>query len=186
MESTYFSLLMKVHSRWDGAEMRLLQVYQANQRHETYQDDMPKIQLNSKLVNNMLPEWGRFMMAFKLNKDLKESNHDQLYAYLKQHELHANKNKMLMERINQYSHDPLALNEDNIFQADQCDAFDSNVDEAPTAQTMFMANLSSTDPVYDEAGPSYDSNTLSEVQYHDNCLDNMNESHKEHEMHNDV
>ncbi|GKB05601.1 retrovirus-related pol polyprotein from transposon TNT 1-94 [Tanacetum coccineum] len=46
---------------------------------------MPKIQLNSKFVNNMLPEWGRFMMAVKLNKGLKESNHDQLYAYLKQH-----------------------------------------------------------------------------------------------------
>ncbi|GKG37333.1 hypothetical protein Tco_0447506, partial [Tanacetum coccineum] len=45
----------------------------------------------------------------------------------------------------------LALNEDNIFQADQCDAFDSDVDEAPTTQTMFMANLSSADPIYDEA-----------------------------------
>ncbi|GJU66139.1 retrovirus-related pol polyprotein from transposon TNT 1-94 [Tanacetum coccineum] len=43
----------------------------------------------------------------------------------------------------------LALNVDNVFQADECDAFDSDVDEAPTAQTMFMANLSSADPVYD-------------------------------------
>ncbi|GKA47565.1 retrovirus-related pol polyprotein from transposon TNT 1-94 [Tanacetum coccineum] len=46
----------------------------------------------------------------------------------------------------------LALNVDNVFQADDCDAFDSDVDEAPTAQTMFMANLSSADPIYDEAG----------------------------------
>ncbi|GJT83503.1 hypothetical protein Tco_1057845 [Tanacetum coccineum] len=45
--------------------------------------------------------------------------------------------------------------------ADDCDAFDSDVDEAPMAQTMFMANLSSADPVYDEAGPSYDSDILS-------------------------
>nr|GEW80156.1 retrovirus-related Pol polyprotein from transposon TNT 1-94 [Tanacetum cinerariifolium] len=30
--------------------------------------------------------------------------------------------------------------------ADDCDAFDSDVDEALTAQTMFMANLSSADP----------------------------------------
>ncbi|GJY39703.1 hypothetical protein Tco_0426067 [Tanacetum coccineum] len=80
----------------------------------------------------------------------------------------------------------MAQNEDNIFQADQCDALDSDVDEAPTAQTMFMANLSSADPVYDEVGPSYDSDTLSEVHDHNNCLDNMNESHKEHEIHNDV
>ncbi|GJS76025.1 hypothetical protein Tco_0725906 [Tanacetum coccineum] len=34
-----------------------------------------------------------------------------------------------------------ALNVDNVFQADDCDAFDFDVDEAPTAQTMFMANL---------------------------------------------
>ncbi|GJY26851.1 hypothetical protein Tco_0401577 [Tanacetum coccineum] len=70
---------------------------------------MPKIQLNSKFVNNILPEWGRFMMAVKLNRGLKESNHNHLYAYLKQHKLHSNENKMLMERLNQHSHDPLAL-----------------------------------------------------------------------------
>nr|GEW16568.1 hypothetical protein [Tanacetum cinerariifolium] len=56
----------------------------------------------------------------------------------------------------------LALIVDNVFLEDDCDAFDFDVDEAPTAQTMFMANLSSADPVYDEAGPSYDSGTLSE------------------------
>ncbi|GJZ83798.1 retrovirus-related pol polyprotein from transposon TNT 1-94 [Tanacetum coccineum] len=52
----------------------------------------------------------------------------------------------------------LALNVDHIFEADECDAFDSDVDEGPTSQTMFMANLTSEDPIYDEAGPSYDSN----------------------------
>nr|GEY23738.1 integrase, catalytic region, zinc finger, CCHC-type, peptidase aspartic, catalytic [Tanacetum cinerariifolium] len=40
--------------------------------------------------------------------------------------------------------------------------------------------------VYDEAGPSYDSDTLFEVQDHDNCLDIMNETHEEHDIHNDV
>ncbi|GKE03094.1 retrovirus-related pol polyprotein from transposon TNT 1-94, partial [Tanacetum coccineum] len=55
----------------------------------------------------------------------------------------------------------LALNVDNVFQADDCDAFDFDVDEAPTAQTMFMANLSSADHVYDKVGSSYDSDILS-------------------------
>ncbi|GJX99389.1 gag-pol polyprotein [Tanacetum coccineum] len=41
--------------------------------------------------------------------DLKESNFDQLYAYLKQHEVHANENKMMMERFIQPTNDPLAL-----------------------------------------------------------------------------
>nr|GEV62996.1 retrotransposon protein, putative, unclassified [Tanacetum cinerariifolium] len=74
----------------------------------------------------------------------------------------------------------LALNVDNVFQADDCDAFDSDVDEAPTAQTMFMANLSSADPVYDEAGPSYDSDILSEVHNHDHYQDAVCEHHEEH------
>nr|GEX48821.1 hypothetical protein [Tanacetum cinerariifolium] len=34
--------------------------------------------------------------------------------------------------------------------------------QAPTAQTMFIANLSSATPFYDQAGLSYDSDTLSE------------------------
>ncbi|GJQ98145.1 hypothetical protein Tco_0009284 [Tanacetum coccineum] len=56
----------------------------------------------------------------------------------------------------------LALNEDNVFQADQ------------------------SDPIYDEAGPSYDSDILSEVQDHDNYIDSIGEYHDVHEMQNDV
>nr|GEV91905.1 integrase, catalytic region, zinc finger, CCHC-type, peptidase aspartic, catalytic [Tanacetum cinerariifolium] len=193
---------------------------------------MPTMQLNSKFVNNMLPEWSRFITEVKLNRGLRESNFDQLYSYLKQHEVLANENKMMMERFTQTTNDPLALvsnasvqqmfvidtmriikeynrrgtmqedllelemleengavldeeqllffvgeqvtnfdddvndppeqdlalNVDHVFEADQCDAFDSDVDEAPTTQTMFMVNFSSEDPIYDEAGPSYDSN----------------------------
>ncbi|GJW75494.1 hypothetical protein Tco_0134864 [Tanacetum coccineum] len=48
----------------------------------------------------------------------------------------------------------LTLNEDNIFQADECDAFDSDVDDEPTAQSIFMANLSSAGPANLKAGPS--------------------------------
>nr|GEV38392.1 retrovirus-related Pol polyprotein from transposon TNT 1-94 [Tanacetum cinerariifolium] len=80
----------------------------------------------------------------------------------------------------------LALNVDNIFQADECDAFDSDVDEEPTAQTMFMANLSSANPVYDEASPSYDSNILFKVHDHDHYQDVVCEHHEVHEMHDDV
>ncbi|GJU50471.1 retrovirus-related pol polyprotein from transposon TNT 1-94 [Tanacetum coccineum] len=79
----------------------------------------------------------------------------------------------------------LALTVDNVFQTDDCDAFDSDVDEAPTTQTMFMANLSSADPVYDKAGPSYDSDILSEVHDHDHYQDVVCEHHEEHEMHDD-
>nr|GFB02147.1 integrase, catalytic region, zinc finger, CCHC-type, peptidase aspartic, catalytic [Tanacetum cinerariifolium] len=191
---------------------------------------MPKLQLNSKFVNNMLPEWGRFVMAVKLNRGLRESNYDQLFAYLKQHEAHAKENKMVLERLSQPiaqpTIDPIALLSTisntkhglpssstssitpltppransryreaqnrvrNINQGQarpgqartvkcyNCNgtrkwssfgcrttAFScrwTDVDEAPTAQTMFMANLSSADPITDEAGLSYDSDILSE------------------------
>ncbi|GJT53188.1 hypothetical protein Tco_0988242 [Tanacetum coccineum] len=42
--------------------------------------------------------------------------------------------------------------DDDVFEADQCDAFDSDVDEAPTTQTMFMnliVNCLSTQLLYD-------------------------------------
>ncbi|GJV74273.1 hypothetical protein Tco_1494268 [Tanacetum coccineum] len=140
--------------------------------------------LNSKFVNNMLPEWGRFVTAVKLNRGLRDSNYDQLYAYLKQYEAHANENKMILDRFTQHVNRGQGNNSQGAGAAgyggaqnrvgnanlggqdhfDDCDAFDSDVDEAPTAQTMFMENLSSADPVYDQASSSYDSDILSEYQ----------------------
>nr|GEZ93202.1 hypothetical protein [Tanacetum cinerariifolium] len=90
------------------------------------------------------------------------------------------------EDVNEQLFQDLSLNVDNVFQADDYDAFDSDVDEAPTVQTMFMANLSSTDLVYDKARPSYDSNILSEVQDHDHYLDGVCAHHEEHAMHDNV
>nr|GEV24318.1 hypothetical protein [Tanacetum cinerariifolium] len=49
-----------------------------------------------------------------------------------------------------------------------------NVDD----DTMFMVNLSSIDPVYDKAGPSYDLNILSGVHDHDNYQDAVFELHE--------
>nr|GEW11250.1 hypothetical protein [Tanacetum cinerariifolium]GEW68943.1 hypothetical protein [Tanacetum cinerariifolium] len=80
----------------------------------------------------------------------------------------------------------LALNVDNVFQDDDCGAFNFDVDQALAAQTMFMANLLSADPVNDEAGPSYDSGILSEVQDHDHYQDTVCAHHEEHAMHDNV
>nr|GEY88927.1 hypothetical protein [Tanacetum cinerariifolium] len=89
---------------------------------------MPKNQLNSKFESNMLPEWGRFVMVFKLNKGLKESNHDQLgdITWIKETML----GELLLQEIGELKTE--------------------------------LANISSAEPIYDEAGPSYDFGTLSE------------------------
>ncbi|GJW53253.1 hypothetical protein Tco_0097338 [Tanacetum coccineum] len=190
---------------------------------------MSRMQLNSKFFNNMLPEWGRFITAVKLNKGLRDSNYDQLYAYLKQHEAHANENKMMLEQFTQPNVDPLALGvdrgpgnnagwreqrlggaqnrvwnanpgQDNGVALDeeqllfivggQDNAVDEDVDEQSVQDlalnTMFMANLSSVDLVYDEAGPSYDLDVLSAVHDNDHYQDAICEHHEIHEMHDDV
>ncbi|GKA00180.1 hypothetical protein Tco_0672730 [Tanacetum coccineum] len=230
-------------------------------------NDMRNImQLNSKFVNNMLPEWGRFMTAYptlssailqsgyvppvtyqpqvadstqpdlgltptddlignltktdallaqsykthfpQTNNQLRTSSNTRNQAIVQNgkvvvQNVQAQENGVVLDeeqllfiaggQDNTFDNDvdeppvqDLALNVDQVFQADQCDAFDSNVDEAPTAQTMFMVNLSSADPIYDEAGPSYDSDIISEVQDHDNYLDNVGEYHEVHEMQNVV
>nr|GEY15179.1 hypothetical protein [Tanacetum cinerariifolium] len=258
---------------------------------------MSKLQLNSKFVNNMLPEWGRYVTAVKLNRGLGDSNYDQLYAYLKQHKTHAKENKMILEHFSQPTVDPLALlsnvsnpqhyspsssassstqvplplaessslvedliknltntlalltqsyrtflpqtnnqlrtssnarnqatvqdgrvavqnvqghpnrgqgmnprggnaagyggdlnrvRNDNQGQANDCDAFDSDVDEALIVQTMFMANLSFVDPVTDEAGPSYDSDILFEVPDYEHYLDAACAHHEGHVTHDNI
>ncbi|GJY72211.1 retrovirus-related pol polyprotein from transposon TNT 1-94, partial [Tanacetum coccineum] len=95
------------------------------------------------------------------------------------------KDKMLLMQAKENG---VALDEEQLlFLADDdCDAFNSDVDEAPTEKTMFMANLSSADPVYDEASPSYDMYILSEVHDHDHYQDAVCEHHEVHEMHGDV
>ncbi|GJT63644.1 integrase, catalytic region, zinc finger, CCHC-type containing protein, partial [Tanacetum coccineum] len=70
---------------------------------------MSNIQLNSKFINSMSPEWDRFVTTVKLNKGLKETNHEQLYAYLKQHEKHAAQDRLIIERITPSTNDPLAF-----------------------------------------------------------------------------
>nr|GFC28553.1 retrovirus-related Pol polyprotein from transposon TNT 1-94 [Tanacetum cinerariifolium] len=49
-------------------------------------EEKDRMQLNSKFFSNTLHEWVRFVTVVKLNRGLRDSNYDQLYAYLKQHE----------------------------------------------------------------------------------------------------
>ncbi|GKB67616.1 hypothetical protein Tco_0929028 [Tanacetum coccineum] len=64
-----------------------------------------QFQVNTKFLNSLSPKWSKFVTDVKLVKDLHTTNFDQLHAYLKQHELHANEVCLLRER----NQDPLAF-----------------------------------------------------------------------------
>nr|GFA12477.1 integrase, catalytic region, zinc finger, CCHC-type, peptidase aspartic, catalytic [Tanacetum cinerariifolium] len=54
---------------------------------------MDQFQVNTKFLNNLPPEWSKFVTDIKLVKDLHISKYDRLHAYLEQHEFHANEPK---------------------------------------------------------------------------------------------
>ncbi|GJZ96458.1 hypothetical protein Tco_0668792 [Tanacetum coccineum] len=95
-----------------------------------------------------------------------QPKHPQNSEYFKDKMLHRCKSQRMGVVLDEGAVIVLAVVEG---QSDDCDAYDSDVDEAPTAQTMFMANLSSADPVCNEAGPSYDSDVLSEYVKDNRC-----------------
>nr|GEU48225.1 hypothetical protein [Tanacetum cinerariifolium] len=70
-----------------------------------YNMKMEQLQVNTKFLNSLPPEWSKFMTDVKLVKDLHTINFDQLHAYLEQYEIHANKVCLMRER----NQDPLAL-----------------------------------------------------------------------------
>ncbi|GJS59561.1 hypothetical protein Tco_0654345 [Tanacetum coccineum] len=66
---------------------------------------MRPVQVNTKFLNSLPPEWSKFMMDVKLARDLHTTNYDQLYSYLEQHEAHEDETRLMRERYQ----DPLAF-----------------------------------------------------------------------------
>ncbi|GJS42096.1 retrovirus-related pol polyprotein from transposon TNT 1-94 [Tanacetum coccineum] len=64
-----------------------------------------QVQVNTKFLNALPPEWSKFVTDVKLAKSLYNTNYDQLYAYLSQHKRHANEVHIMLERYP----DPLTL-----------------------------------------------------------------------------
>ncbi|GJW47216.1 hypothetical protein Tco_0078862 [Tanacetum coccineum] len=58
-----------------------------------YNMKLEQFQVNTKFLNTLPPEWSKFVTDVKLVWDLHTTNIDQLYAYLGQHEFHANESQ---------------------------------------------------------------------------------------------
>ncbi|GJW44745.1 integrase, catalytic region, zinc finger, CCHC-type containing protein [Tanacetum coccineum] len=74
-----------------------------------YNMKLEQFQVNTKFLNTLPPKWSKFVTDVKLVRDLHTTNIDQLYAYLGQHEFHANEVRLMHER----NSDPLALKGDD-------------------------------------------------------------------------
>ncbi|GJZ40034.1 integrase, catalytic region, zinc finger, CCHC-type containing protein [Tanacetum coccineum] len=59
---------------------------------------MQQVKVNTKFLNALPSEWSKFVIDVKLAKSLYTTNYDQLYAYLNQHERHANEVRINRER----------------------------------------------------------------------------------------
>ncbi|GJW19834.1 retrovirus-related pol polyprotein from transposon TNT 1-94 [Tanacetum coccineum] len=171
---------------------------------------MPNIQLNSKFVNNMSPEWDRFVTAVKLNKRLKETHHEQLYAYLKQHEKHANQNQRNFARGAGAAGNGGAQNragnanvgQGKLIKCYNCNglghmAWNCTQPKHPQNSDFFkdkmlLMQAQENGVVLDEeellflaAGPS-NASILSEVHDLENTIDHCDDNQDEHETHNEV
>ncbi|GJS82389.1 retrovirus-related pol polyprotein from transposon TNT 1-94 [Tanacetum coccineum] len=80
------------------------------------------------------------------------------------------KDKMLLMQAQENG---AVLDEEEL--ADECDAFDSDVNDEPTAQSIFMANLSLAGPTNPQAGPS-NASILSEANVIDSTSVDMGNS----------
>ncbi|GKD72663.1 retrovirus-related pol polyprotein from transposon TNT 1-94 [Tanacetum coccineum] len=93
---------------WDNVKMLLegSELTKEDRESQLYDDFEHFRQNKGETIHDY---YVRFVIVVKLNKGLKDSNFEQLYANLKQHEAHAKENKMMLERLTQQTVDPLAL-----------------------------------------------------------------------------
>ncbi|GJV29857.1 retrovirus-related pol polyprotein from transposon TNT 1-94 [Tanacetum coccineum] len=101
-------------------------------------------------------------------RGLKESNFDQLYAYLKQHEVHANENRIMMERFSQPNNDPLAL------------VSDASVQQYPTQSSKSPQSSAEPYPSDSFQMDSGSSSTEKLIESLSNSLALLTQSYKSH------
>ncbi|GJR34783.1 retrovirus-related pol polyprotein from transposon TNT 1-94 [Tanacetum coccineum] len=92
---------------WDRVKLLMQSMKLSLQEKECklYDGFNKQVQVNTKFLNSLPPEWSKFVTDVKLARDLHTTNYDQLYSYLEQHEAHANETHLMHERYQ----DPLIV-----------------------------------------------------------------------------
>ncbi|GJW79667.1 hypothetical protein Tco_0143642 [Tanacetum coccineum] len=105
---------------------------------------MRPVQVNTKFLNSLPPEWSKFVTGVKLARYLHTTNFVQLYLYLEQHEAHANETRLLYERYQ----DPLALSNTMIPQVHSSQSY-SPINAAPQLDSGLVVPMFSQgdDPI---------------------------------------
>ncbi|GKA31736.1 retrovirus-related pol polyprotein from transposon TNT 1-94 [Tanacetum coccineum] len=80
---------------------------------DLWEQDQLLMQVNTKFLNSLPPEWSKFVTDVKLVRDLRTTNFHQLKTYMEQHEIHVNEVRIMRER----NQDPLALGRQSLFAA---------------------------------------------------------------------
>nr|GEX86075.1 retrotransposon protein, putative, unclassified [Tanacetum cinerariifolium] len=119
---------------------------------------MTPMQINTKFVNHLQPEWSRFVTAAKQARNLHNVTFDQLVGNARENQ-------------------PRVIKCYNC--NDHVDAYDSESDDEATANAIFMVNLSHVGSLNDDmVAPHYSSDTHFEVPhydtYHDSNMLNSN------------
>ncbi|GJX60057.1 hypothetical protein Tco_0291447 [Tanacetum coccineum] len=85
------------HIKGESRHQYYLRFTQLINDMNVYKMKLEQFQANTKFLNSLLPEWSKFVTGVKLVRDLHTTNFYQHYAYLEQHELHANEVRIMRE-----------------------------------------------------------------------------------------
>ncbi|GKA39295.1 hypothetical protein Tco_0731846 [Tanacetum coccineum] len=163
---------------------------------------MKPLQVNTKFVNHLQPEWSKFVTNVKLEKDMHTTNFDHFYAHLRQHEANANEVRLTRQRypdqIALVANSPTYLNPTQYYPqlsyatqqyysppVQQRTKQPFKIEKSPCRQfrgDRHRDDLDASDSDCDDAPSakavfmanlsSYDSNILSEVPFHDTNIEN--------------
>ncbi|GJY55795.1 hypothetical protein Tco_0454910 [Tanacetum coccineum] len=130
------------HIKGESLYMYYLRFTQLINDMNIYKMKIDQFQVNTKFLNSLLPEWSKFVMDVKLVKDLYTSNFDQLHAYLKQYELHANEVRIMREP----NQDPLAFISNQQMTPPHFNPYQSSYNNPPLQQQFSPSQYGSIQP----------------------------------------